>query len=84
MDVSIILYGIWLATFIIAVIFALYSWIWTEFPDSDSLLGVVLAAGVMPITLFFVTFILLIALPTLSLIKIREVVQAWKKKSVKV
>jgi hypothetical protein len=83
MDVSTLLNGIWLATFIIAVLFALYSWIWTESPNGDLLIWVVMAAGFGPITLLAAAFILLLLLPTLFLEKIREIVQEWKKKTVK-
>ena len=83
MDVSIILHGIWLATFILVALFALYSWIWTESPNGDLLVGVVLAAGFMPITVLLATLLLLTVLPTLLLGKIRDIVQAWKTKTVK-
>jgi hypothetical protein len=83
MDVTTLGNGIWLATVIIAVLFALYSWIWTESPNADFLLCVVLAAVLGPLTLLSAAIILLIVLPTLSLEKIREIVQEWKKKTVK-
>ena len=84
MDVSTLGNGIWLATFIIAVLFALYSWIWTESPNGDLLMCVVIAAGFGPYTLFAAAFILFsLVLPVLSLEKIREIVQEWKKKTVK-
>lgn len=83
MDVSTLLHGIWLATFILVVLFALYSWICTESPNVDLLMGVVLAAAFMPFTLLAATFILLFVLPILSLEKIRDIVQKWKTKNVK-
>ena len=83
MDVSTFLHGIWLATFILVVLFALYSWIWTESPNVDLLMSVVLAAALMPFTLLAATFILLFVLPILSLEKIRDIVQEWKTKNVK-
>jgi hypothetical protein len=79
MDVSTLVNGIWLATFIIAVLFALYSWIWTESPNGDLLIWVVMAAAFGPITFLAAAFILL----QLFLEKIREIVQEWKKKTVK-
>ncbi len=83
MDVSTLLNGIWLATFIIAVLFALHSWIWTESPNGELLICVVLAAFLGPITLLAAAFSLLLLLPILFLEKIREIVQEWKKKTVK-
>jgi hypothetical protein len=80
MDVTTLGNGIWLATVIIAVLFALYSWIWTESPNADFLMGIVLAALLGPITLLAAACILVLALPVLSLEKIRDIVQEWKKK----
>jgi hypothetical protein len=42
-----------------------------------------MAAGFGPITLLAAAFILVLLLPTLFLEKIREIVQEWKKKTVK-
>jgi hypothetical protein len=78
MDVSTLDNGIWLATFIIVVLFALYSWIWTESPNGDLLMWVVIAAAFGPITLLAAPFIFLFLLE-----KIRKIVQEWKPKNVK-